>query len=191
MEVPPMRLMIDKNAEPVAHHIPIPVPLHWQDKVKAGLDQDVALGVIEPVPVGEPVTWWYHRMVICAKKNGQPQRTVDFQALNLPVHKSSPCHSLEIGLPFLHKMPPPCGMPTPTHIPLTSPPNTTHQSDDAQPAPSTPPPMPTPTTIPNLPTWPTEQNLSQDPTPPSPKAKKQPLALRRRMDFNKKGLLES
>ena len=41
MEVPPMRLMIDKNAEPVAHHTPIPVPLHWQ----AG----------------------GHRMVICAK----------------------------------------------------------------------------------------------------------------------------
>ena len=96
MEVPPMRLMIDKNAEPVAHHTPIPVPLHWQDKVKAGLDQDVALGVIEPVPVGEPVTWC-HRMVICAKKNGQPRRTVDFQALNLHAtrethHTQSPFH---------------------------------------------------------------------------------------------------
>ena len=91
-----MRLMIDKNAEPVAHHTPIPVPLHWQDKVKAGLDQDVALGVIEPVPVGEPVTWC-HRMVICAKKNGQPRRTVDFQALNLHAtrethHTQSPFH---------------------------------------------------------------------------------------------------
>ena len=82
-------------------------------------------------------------------------------------------------------------MPTSTHIPLTSPPNTTRQSDDAQPAPSTPPPTPIPTTIPNQPTRPTEQNLSQDPTPPSPKAKKKLLALRRLMDFNKKGLLES
>ena len=96
MEVPPMRLMIDKNAEPVAHHTPIPVPLHWQDKVKAGLDQDVALGVNEPVPVGEPVTWC-HRMVICAKKSGHPRRTVDFQALNLhgtreTHHTQSPFH---------------------------------------------------------------------------------------------------
>ena len=96
MEVPPMHLMIDKNAEQVAHHTLIPVPLHWQDKVKAGLDQDVAFGVIEPVPVGEPVTWC-HRMVICAKKNGQPRRTVDFQALNLHAtrethHTQSPFH---------------------------------------------------------------------------------------------------
>ncbi len=96
MDVPPMRLMIDQNAEPVAYHTPIPAPLHWQDMVKAGLDQDVALGVIEPVPVGEPVTWW-HRMVICAKKNGQPRRTVDFQPLNLHAtrethHTQSPFH---------------------------------------------------------------------------------------------------
>ena len=82
MDSVPMRLMVDPEAEPVAHHTPVPVPLHWQDQVKAGLDQDVALGVIEPVPIGEPVTWC-HRMVVCAKKNGKPRRTVDFQALNV------------------------------------------------------------------------------------------------------------
>ena len=37
--------------------------------IKAGLDQNVRLGVIEPVPIGEPVTWC-HRMVVCPKKNG-------------------------------------------------------------------------------------------------------------------------
>ena len=37
--------------------------------------------VIEPVPVGELVTWW-HRKVVCAKKNGKPRRTVDLQVLN-------------------------------------------------------------------------------------------------------------
>ncbi len=93
-----MRLMVDPNAEPVAHHTPIPVPLHWQEEVKAGLNQDVALGVLEPVPVGEPVTWC-HRMVICAKKNGKPRRTVDFQALNLHAtrethHTQSPFHQV-------------------------------------------------------------------------------------------------
>ena len=96
MDSVPMRLMVDPDAEPVAHHTPVPVPLHWQDQVKAGLDQDVALGVIEPVPVGEPVTWC-HRMVVCAKKNGKPRRTVDFQALNLHAarethHTQSPFH---------------------------------------------------------------------------------------------------
>ena len=91
-----MRLMVDPSAEPVAHHTPILVPLHRQENVKAGLDQEVSLGVLEPVPVGEPVTWC-HCMVVCAKKNGKPRRTVDFQALNLHAtcethHTQSPFH---------------------------------------------------------------------------------------------------
>lgn len=81
MEGPPMKLMIEKDATPVAHHSPVPVPVHWQEQVKADILRDVALGVLEPVPIGEPVTWC-HRMVVCAKKNGQPRRTVDFQPLN-------------------------------------------------------------------------------------------------------------
>jgi len=86
MESVPMRLMVNPGVEPVAHHTPIPEPLHWQEEVKAGLDQDI----------GEPVTW-YHRMVICAKKNGKLQHTVDFQALNLHAtsemhHTQSPFH---------------------------------------------------------------------------------------------------
>ncbi|RLJ22718.1 hypothetical protein DJ031_00320, partial [bacterium endosymbiont of Escarpia laminata] len=81
MSGPPLQLMIDPDAKPFACHSPIPVPLHWRADVKAGLDRDVLLGVIEPVPVGEPVTWC-HRMVVCAKKDGKPRRTVDFQPLN-------------------------------------------------------------------------------------------------------------
>jgi len=96
MDSVPMRLMVDPDAEPVAHHTPVPVPLHWQDQVKAGLDQDVVLGVIEPVPVGEPLTRC-HRMVVCTKKNGKPRCTVDFQALNVHAarethHTQSPFH---------------------------------------------------------------------------------------------------
>ena len=68
-----MHLMIDLKTKPTAY-LPIPVPIHWQDDVKAGLDRDIRLGVIEPVPVDEPVTWC-HRMVICAKKNGKHQLT--------------------------------------------------------------------------------------------------------------------
>ena len=91
-----MRLMIDPDADPVAFHTPIPIPLHWQDEVKAGLDQDVRLGVLEPVPIGTPVTWC-HRMVICAKKTGKLRRTVDFQPLNAHAtrethHTQSPFH---------------------------------------------------------------------------------------------------
>ena len=96
MEAPPMRLMVDHSAQPVAHHKAIPVPLHWCDDVKAGLDSDVQHGVLEPVPIGEPVTWC-HRMVVCAKKDGSPRRTVDLQALNLHAtrethHTQSPFH---------------------------------------------------------------------------------------------------
>ena len=91
-----MGLMINADANPVTYHIPIPVPLHWQEEVKAGLDRDVALGVLEPVPIGEPVTWgnW---MVVCAKKNGQPRGMVDQEALNQHAtrethHTQSPFH---------------------------------------------------------------------------------------------------
>ena len=81
MSGPPLKLMIDPEATPFAYHTPIPVPLHWRAGVTTGLDRDVLLGVIEPVPVGEPVTWC-HRMVVCAKKDGKPRRIVDFQPLS-------------------------------------------------------------------------------------------------------------
>ena len=96
MEGPPLHMRVDPEAQPTAFHTPIPVPLHWQAEVKAGLDQDVRLGVLEEVPIGEPVTWC-HRMVVCAKKNGKPRRTVDFQPLNMHAvrethHTPSPFH---------------------------------------------------------------------------------------------------
>ena len=96
MDGPPLRLMIDPTATPSVHHSPIPVPLHWQDAVKADLDRDVRLGVLEQVPIGNPVTWC-HQMVICAKKNGTPRRTIDFQPLNAQAtrethHTQSPFH---------------------------------------------------------------------------------------------------
>ena len=81
MKGPPLRLTIDPAAESDPQHNPLVVPLHWRESVKAGLDQDVRLGVIRPVPVGEPTTWC-HQMVVCAKQNGKLRRTVDFQALN-------------------------------------------------------------------------------------------------------------
>ena len=92
MEGPPMRLIINPTAEPVAVHTPLPVPIQWREEVKAALDQDVRLGVIEQVPVGEPVTWC-HRMVICLKKNGKPRRTVDFQPLN--THATQETHDTQ------------------------------------------------------------------------------------------------
>ena len=47
-EGPPPQLMVDPEAESAAY-------LFQSPKVKKGLDQDVLLGILKPVPVG-----WYH-----------------------------------------------------------------------------------------------------------------------------------
>ena len=62
------------------------VPLHWQEDVKANLDRDVRLGVLEPVPTREPVTWC-HRMVICAKKNGKQGQSTSNPSMPMPPGK--------------------------------------------------------------------------------------------------------
>ena len=45
------------------------------------MDNDVALGVLEKVEVDTPDTWC-SRMVVVAKKDGKPRRTVDLKAIN-------------------------------------------------------------------------------------------------------------
>ena len=77
----PLKLYIDPDAKPVAVHKPAVVPIHWQDKVRADLERDVALGVLEKVEPNTPVTWC-SRMVVTAKADGTPRRTVDLQQLN-------------------------------------------------------------------------------------------------------------
>ena len=56
--------------------------------VKEGLDKDEKLGVIEKVPLREPVTWCA-KMICVPKKDGQPRRTVDFQALNKAAYRQT------------------------------------------------------------------------------------------------------
>ena len=77
----PVHIKFKEGARPRAVHTPIPVPYHWKKKVKADIDRDVRLGIIEPVPQGTP-TEWCSRMVVAAKKDGTPRRTVDLQELN-------------------------------------------------------------------------------------------------------------
>ena len=76
MKCEPLRLFLDPNAKPVAVHKPAVVPIHWRDQVYAGLERDVALGVLEKVVPNDPVTWC-SRMVVTAKADGTPRRTVD------------------------------------------------------------------------------------------------------------------
>ena len=77
----PMDIHIDDGCPAVAVHSPIPVPHHWKYKVKADIDRDVKLGIIEPVPQGTATTWC-SRMVVAPKKDGAPRRTIDLQQLN-------------------------------------------------------------------------------------------------------------
>ena len=81
MKGEPLPIPVRPDVKPTAVHTPIPVPLHWEDKVKRDLERDVALGVIEPVPINSPVTWC-SRMITVPKHNGEPRRVVDLQALN-------------------------------------------------------------------------------------------------------------
>ena len=81
MEGSPIEIHVEPAATPKACHTPASIPLHWQQKVYEDLLRDEALGVIERVPYGEPVTWC-HRMVITRKHDGSPRRTVDLSPLN-------------------------------------------------------------------------------------------------------------
>ena len=91
----PLQLHMDPNATPVACHKIIPVPLHWHDKVKADIESDVRRGILERVPDNTPAVW-QSRMVITGKANGEPRRTVDYQALN----KHSTRQTFPVESPF-------------------------------------------------------------------------------------------
>ena len=77
----PMKIIEKEGVTPSYCYTPIPVAFNWKKKVKEDIDRDVRLGIIEPVPQGT-VTDWCSRMVIAAKANGDPRRTIDFQRVN-------------------------------------------------------------------------------------------------------------
>ena len=81
MHGPPLELHVDPAAKPHVCHTPAPVPAHWDKQVRADLERDVALGVLERVEPNTPVTWC-HRMVLQRKHNRDPRQTVDLQPLN-------------------------------------------------------------------------------------------------------------
>ena len=81
MAGPPVEIHVYPTATPKACHTPANIPIHWQQKVYEDLLRDEALGVVERVPYGEPVTWC-HRMVVTRKHDRSPRRTVDLSPLN-------------------------------------------------------------------------------------------------------------
>ena len=77
----PLRVHIDKSVPPTTVNRPSTVSIHWQKKMKAALDADERMGVIEKVPANTPQLWCAPMHVV-AKHNGDPRRVVDFTKLN-------------------------------------------------------------------------------------------------------------
>ena len=77
----PVHIKFKDGAVPHAVHSPLNVPHHWEKEVRATLDRDSRLRIIEAVPQGTPSVWC-SRMVVVPKKDGTPRRTVDLQKLN-------------------------------------------------------------------------------------------------------------
>jgi hypothetical protein len=81
MKCAPIRIHVKEDAKPVACKTASTVPLHLREAVKAQLEEDVALGTIERVPIGVETTW-QARMHVVTKPDGTPRRTVDLRHLN-------------------------------------------------------------------------------------------------------------
>ena len=74
MAGPPIEIHVSEDAVPRVCNTPAHIPLHWQEKVYEDIKRDEALGILERVPYGEPVTWC-HRLVVTRKHDGSPRRT--------------------------------------------------------------------------------------------------------------------
>ena len=92
----PLHIYVDPNAKPIVVHRRALVPIHWEEEVYRNIEQDVRLQVLEPVGPNVPLKWC-SRMVVAAKSDGKPRRTVDLQHLNRHAvrqthHVRSPFH---------------------------------------------------------------------------------------------------
>ena len=74
----PLQLFVDPNVKPVAIHKAAIIPIHLKARVKADLDRDVRLGILEKVDVNSPVKW-LSRMIVIMEKDGSPWRIIDFK----------------------------------------------------------------------------------------------------------------
>ena len=76
-----LHVHINKDVPPTAVNRPSTVSVHWEKQVKAALEADVRLGVIEKVPCNTPQLRCAPMHVV-AKHNGDPRHVVDFTILN-------------------------------------------------------------------------------------------------------------
>ena len=93
---PPLMLHVYPQATPTPAHRPPLVPHQWQEAVLAGLNRDVHLGLLESVPPNTSVTW-QSSIILSAKHEGTPLRTIDYLTLNA----DSPMHVQSTSSPWL------------------------------------------------------------------------------------------
>ena len=67
----PLKLFVDPTVKPVAIHKAAIIPIHLKARVKADLDRDVRLGILEKVDINSPVKW-LSRMLVTMKKRRKP-----------------------------------------------------------------------------------------------------------------------
>lgn len=76
----PLRLFVDPAVKPVAINKAAIIPIHLKARVKADLDRDVRLGILEKVDINSPVKW-LSRMLVTMKKDGSPRRIIDYKKI--------------------------------------------------------------------------------------------------------------
>ena len=79
---------MDPEEKPVVIHKSAIIPIHLKARVKADLDRDVRLGILEKVNVNLPVKW-LSRMLVTMKKDRSPRRIIDFKNLNNAVPRQT------------------------------------------------------------------------------------------------------
>ena len=73
----PLQLLVDPNVKPVAIRKAAIIPIHLKERVKADLDKDVRLGILEKVDVNSLVKW-LSCMIVMMKKDGSLHRIIDY-----------------------------------------------------------------------------------------------------------------
>ena len=63
----PLKLFVDPDVKPFAILKAAIIPIHLKAKVKADLDRDVRLGILEKFNINSPVKW-LSRMLVTIKK---------------------------------------------------------------------------------------------------------------------------
>ena len=77
----PLKLFVDPSVKPVAIHMATIIPIHLEACVKAYLDRDVLLGILEKVDVNSSVKWLSH-MIVTMNKDRLPRIIINYKRRN-------------------------------------------------------------------------------------------------------------